>query len=195
MNARVFMPVDKAAFDRFLAKRAEGRFEFVRGRIVEQVTEGTHQHFRLAKRIDAALSVELDENTWEIFRDWEVSTPETVRFGDVVVFPTGGPARARWTEAPSLIVEVLSPRSVVNDLDAKPSEYLALGTLQAYIVASQDEAACLAWVRSNDGSFPTEPVGFRLPDTIKVPSLGVALPLADIYRGIDLQTQDPTSHG
>jgi Uma2 family endonuclease len=184
MNARVFIPVDKAAFYRFIATEPEGRYEFERGRIVQQMTGGTHNHFRIAKRFEQVIERQLDLARWEVLRDWGVDTPVTVRYGDVVVFPAGGRGDALSTLQAALIVEVLSPSSVQRDLDVKPAEYLTLATLQAYIVAGQDEAACQAWIRGTDGQFPGKPKEFGPADTIHVPSLGAAIPVADIYRGI-----------
>ena len=60
MNARVFIPVDKAAFYRFIAKEPEGRYEFERGRIVQQLTGGTQKHFRIAQRFLLALIAQVD---------------------------------------------------------------------------------------------------------------------------------------
>lgn len=195
MNARVFIPVDKAAFYRFIAKEPEGRYEFERGRIVQQLTGGTQKHFRIAQRFLLALIAQVDPKRWIALTDWGVETSKTVRYGDVVVFPTGESSANLWTSNPALIVEVLSPSSVARDMDVKPIEYRSLPTVQAYIVASQDGAACLAWIRGADGTFPAQPVEYAAGDVIAVPSLGVAIPLADIYAGIDFTPQDTTPHG
>ena len=195
MNARVFIPVDKAAFYRFIATEPEGRYEFERGRIVQQMTGGTQNHFRIAQRIILALLAQLDAAKWAALQDWGVDTPKTVRFGDVVVYPAGQPGNSVSTERPAMVVEILSPSSIKRDLDIKPAEYLALPTLEAYIVASQTEAACLAWVRGADGTFPVEPVEYAGDDMIAVARLGVALSIAEIYRGIPLTIEDSPPHG
>jgi len=195
MNARAFIPVDKAAFYRFIATQPEQRYEFEGGRIVQQMTGGTLQHFRLAKRISDLVEPQLDAAKWEVLRDWGVETDKTVRFGDVVVCPAGTPGSVLATPQPALIVEVLSPSSLHNDLDRKPAEYLSLASLQAYIVASQDEAACLAWVRGADGRFPAVPVEFGPNDLVAIPPLGIALSIAAIYSGIIDAPPKDTPHG
>jgi Uma2 family endonuclease len=191
----VFEPVDKAAFLRFIATEPEGRYEFERGRIVQQMTGGTETHFRLARRISLLLEPQLDAGVWRVLQDWGVETPETVRYADVVVYPAGGDGRRRWTNAPAVVVEVLSPSTIRTDIDIKPAEYLALGSLQAYIVASQTDPVCLAWVRGGDGQFPGQPVEFGAGNTIDVCGLHLALAIDDIYRGIELLPRDAFPNG
>lgn len=151
MNLRVFLPVTKQDFCRFIAREPEGRYEFEGGRIVQQMQGATRTHQRLAKRIESLLEVPLDTAKWEALYDWGVETAESVRYGDVVVSPVDEAADSRATKRAALVVEMLSPSSLARDLDVKPFEYMGLTSLQAYIVASQTEAACLAWVRRSDG--------------------------------------------
>jgi Uma2 family endonuclease len=193
MNARskpsVFAPVDKAAFLRFIATEPEGRYEFEGGRIVQQMT-GTFAHYRLAARFRNLFEARLDPARWVVFTDWGVETAETIRYGDVVVSPADEPPSVRWTSRPAIVVEILSPSSIARDLNRKPPENLALASLQAYVVASQTEPACLAWVRGTDGAFPATAVEFGAGETIVAPSLGVSIAIDDVYRGIDLPPAD-----
>ncbi len=193
MNIRAFIPVDKAAFHRFIATEPEQRYEFAHGRIIE-MHGGTNLHFRIARRMSTLLEAQVDAKTWLVFQEFGVETPQTVRFPDVVVLPVGDPSGARWTQVPAVIVEVLSASTSRLDLDEKPREYMSLPSLQAYIVASQTEAACLAWIRGGDGRFPAEPVELVSAEKITIPALGVAIDMADIYAGLALDTKGPPSH-
>ncbi len=195
MNLRVFLPVTKADFYRFVAREPEGRYEFEGGRIVQQMPGATRVHQRLLSRIEALLRAQLDAAKWEPLQDWGIETALSVRYGDVVVSPTDDPGGSRATLGAALIVEVLSPSSLARDLDVKPAEYMGLASLQAYIVASQTEAACLAWVRQPDGRFPPEPTEYQTNGVIAVPGLGIALSVAEIYRGIELSSDDSAPQG
>ena len=186
MNARVFIPVDKATFYRFIAREPEERYEFERGRIVQQMAGGTRNHFKIAGRIRTLLEQQLDPAKWEALHERGVETADSVRFADVVVELASEPGTSVSTLRPSVIVEVLSPSSLDRDLDRKPSEYLSLATLEAYIVASQTEAACLVWLRGADRGFPDAPREYAAGDVIGIVSLNVALSIDDIYRGIAL---------
>lgn len=83
------------------------------------------------------------------------------------------------------MVEVLSPSTRATDLSLKPAEYMSLTALQAYIAAEQDEAKCLVWMRDEAGAFPDAPVEVTgLTATISLREPRVAIPLAEIYRGL-----------
>lgn len=188
MTEHAFIIVDKATFYRFTQSAPEGhRYEFVRGRIVEDMTGGTLAHSKIARRFATAFERQLDEARWEVTNgsDRGVDTVETVRCPDVVVEPAGAAGDSLATTEPVVIVEVLSQSSGERDLEIKPSEYLELPSLVVYIVASQKGPACQVWLRGSDGSFPAQPATIEGRDqVIHVPALSVAIALADVYRGI-----------
>ena len=188
MTAHPFLIVDKATFYRFLASAPEGhRYEFVRGRIVQEMGGGTLKHSKLARRFSIVIERQLDEAKWEINNgsDRGVETSQTVRLPDVVVEPAGASDTSLATIEPVIIVEVLSVSSGERDLEAKPAEYTSLASLVAYIVASQDEPACQVWLRGLDGTVPEQPSTVEGRDqVIQIPTLSVAIPLAEVYRGI-----------
>jgi Uma2 family endonuclease len=185
MSAKAFIKVDKPTFLKFVAANDEGRYEFEQGRIVQQMTGGTQRHGRIAGRFYALLAQQIDAKRWVAMFERGVDTPNTIRFADVLVESVTEVGDSLVTTTPAIIVEVLSPSSMARDLDAKPMEYLGLPTLQAYIVASQDEAACLIWLRGGDGSFPATPTELRGPaQVLRVPALGVEFTLDQVYSGI-----------
>ena len=185
MGAKAFIKIDKSTFLQFVAANDEGRYEFEQGRIVQQMTGGTQRHGRIAGRFYAMLAQQVDPARWVAMFERGVDTPTTIRYADVLVESVAEPGDSLVTATPALIVEVLSPSSMARDLDAKPTEYLSLPTLQAYIVASQDEPACLIWLRDASGHFASQPTELRgIASVVRVPSLGVELTLDQVYRGI-----------
>lgn len=187
MTAHPFLIVDKATFYRFVVDAPEGqRFEFVRGRIVHAMTGGTFDHNQISLRVAMIVSRQLDSEVWAVsVADRGVETSETIRYPDVVVERSIGASKSLSTNGPAIIVEVLSATSGERDIEAKPVEYMSLASLQAYIVASQDEPACLVWLRGADGQFPSQPQTIDGRDqVIHIPALSVAIPLAEVYRGI-----------
>jgi len=194
MNIRAFVPIDKAEFHRFIATEPEGRYEYARGRIVE-THGGTNRHFRIARLFSRLLEAQLDSKAWLVFQEFGVESSQTVRFPDIVVLPASDPSTSRWTQAPALIVEVLSPSTTSLDLDEKPTEYMNVDTLAAYVVASQTEAACLAWVRGSNGTFPARPCEYTTGQTIAIPALGIAIEVAAIYAELELNSRGPSPHG
>jgi Uma2 family endonuclease len=184
MTVNALIKVDKATFFKF-ARSHEGRCEYVRGRIMMQAG-GTRRHSRVAKRFLVLLNSQLDPLKWETLgSDLAIDVGETVRYPDVLVEPVIAEAEGLTALQPALVVEVLSPSSEERDLNAKAAEYLAIASLQAYIVASQDEAMCLVWLRGDDGEFADEPLEFKgHKAVIRIASMSVEICLGDVYQGI-----------
>ena len=185
MNA--FAKVDKVTFLRFAAEHTEQRYEYVRGRIVQQMTGGTRDHGQVARRITRMIEDQVDSARHTVIPERGVETSETIRYPDVVVEPADEPGKSLSTMRPALIVEVLSPSTAATDLDVKPAEYLSLDTLDAYVIASQVEAAMLVYERGADGRLATEPreiSGSNAELKISGRSFTLTLRFADIYKGI-----------
>lgn len=186
MNAFTFMKVDKASFYRFVQGQGEGRYEYVQGRIMQQMAGGTHRHTEISKRFLLALHGGIDQSKWTASGpDRGVETHVTIRYPDASVEPVGADPKSLATLSPVVLVEVLSPYSEDRDMFVKPSEYLALSSLQAYIIASQDEAACFVYLRRPAGTFAEEPETVQGFDkSIDIPALSLSIPLEEIYRGL-----------
>jgi Uma2 family endonuclease len=184
MNASAFIKVDKATFFK-VAERHEGRCEYVRGRVIMQAG-GSRRHSAIAREFLVTLVSQLDRKLWAAFgSDLAIDVGDVIRYPDVFVEPAAADPDGLASPQPVLVVEVLSPSSEERDLETKPEEYFSIPSLQAYIVASQDEAVCLVWLRGPDGNFPAEPVEIAgVTSVIRIPPLSVEIALADIYRGI-----------
>ena len=187
MSTRPLAKVDKAAFFRFVQQQDEQfRYEYVRGRIMQQMAGGTRRHARIAARFIDAFSERLDHLRWFVMpSDLAVDTGPTIRYADVVVEPFEADPDELATRTPAIIVEVLSKSSEDRDLYVKPSEYLSVETLRAYIVASQDEPLCFVWTKDDKGQFPIDGIEIRgNAAVIAVPLLSNRIPLAEIYAGL-----------
>lgn len=185
MNA--FAKVDKETFLRFVATRRGERFELVKGRIVQQMPGGTRRHMHVMRRLLDVIGGAVDETKWTVLPERGVDTGASIRYPDIVVEPADEPGDSLATARPVLIVEVLSPSSSASDLDVKPGEYLGIASLDAYIVVSQTEIACLLWARGADGSFPREPREIAGADAMVELSCRAGtfrLPLGAVYRGV-----------
>ena len=185
MNVRTFINVDKAAFYRFIQTEPEGRYEYEWGRIVQQQHDGTRRHVRIGANFHTLMSAQIDQAQWCVFEGRGVETAQTIRYPDVVVEPATESDDSISTLKAAVVIEVLSPSSVDRDLLVKPAEYLGLETLQAYIVASQDEAKCTVWLRGANGEFTDEPCVLMGDDKIiDIPALSLSIQLPNIYAGL-----------
>jgi Uma2 family endonuclease len=181
MNVQPRVPMDK---DTFLAwaQGREGRFELVERRVVTALG-GSKTHALIASQLIRALWARIDATKWVVLgSDLAVDVGrDSLRYPDAIVDCLGG-QRALVATAPVLIAEVLSPSSATLDLGDKAAEYLRLPSLAAYLVLSQDEIKAWVYVKGqHPGPTPIAGAGA----TISVPALGIDLPLAEIYRGVE----------
>lgn len=88
----------------------------------------------------------------------------------------------RFTD-PVVIFEVMSDDSARRDLLTKNAEYAATPSLRRYIVLAQDEMAGTMFERVG-----ADWVGHLLrPHSIlAMPEIGIELPLAELYEGVEL---------
>jgi Uma2 family endonuclease len=180
MNVQTNLRMDKPAFLAWIQER-EGRYELDQGHVV-MMTGGTRGHGRITRRLAVALEQRIDADQWEVWTsDFGVDLgPKTVRYPDLVIDTVRGGDKDLTAAAPVLIAEVTSPSSATDDLGDKAAQYLGLASLAAYLVLAQDEPKGWVWVRGDSG-FPPGPEIVDESGVIRVPSLGIELPLAEIY--------------
>ena len=105
---------------------------------------------------------------------------------DVLILPRVGPSldpQGRDRSDVIVAFEVLSPSTEGRDLGWKRAAYTKLLSLTHYIVVAQDAVDVVVFARTN--GFAEQPLR-SLDDTIELPSLGISLPLAEIYRDTGL---------
>ena len=78
MNA--FARIDKAAFGAFIQRQTEGRYEFVRGLIVQQMTGGTRVHGLVARRMTRLIEDQIASKSWTVLPERGVETYQTIRY-------------------------------------------------------------------------------------------------------------------
>ena len=108
----------------------------------------------------------------------ETSLPEP----DIMIGPDGD-ASSRECDDIIVAIEVLSDSTADRDLRWKRRAYARLPSLMYYVVIAQDAAEVMVFARA--ASFAEQRIE-SLAATLDLPPLGISLPLADIYQGIDL---------
>ena len=91
---------------------------------------------------------------------------------------------------PTLIVEVLSKSSVLNDRVAKLRRYKNIPSLQYYLIVSQYEFLVESYSRVDDSTSWLYDVYEDQNDIINFPKLDLKLSLSDIYEGIKMREED-----
>ena len=169
------------------ADEQDVKYEYVGG-YVYAMAGGTVRHGTITANMIRQLGNKLDD------KDCTVTSPDVrvqvnadrYRYPDVTVF-CGDPAyhegRTDTITNPALLVEVSSPDSGLLDHGEKLDEYLKLDSLQAYIIVAQDTVRVERYVRRDDGQWLYTSVS-DMDGTVEVPSLGLMLSVADIYRKV-----------
>lgn len=100
---------------------------------------------------------------------------------DVMILPPGDDL-SNWTYDIWVAFEVLSPGSVRRDMVRKRAIYQRMQALTHYVVIAQDRREVTVFARAEAFS----PRMLTGSDVLEIASLGIAIPLAEIYRDIRL---------
>jgi Uma2 family endonuclease len=101
---------------------------------------------------------------------------------DVLIRPDSGRSIRECDDA-IVAVEVLSESTADRDLRWKRKAYARLASLIYYVVIAQDAVEVVVFARAS--KFAEQRLE-SLDATLDLPPLGISLPLAEIYRDIDL---------
>jgi Uma2 family endonuclease len=104
-------------------------------------------------------------------------------YPDLQVVCESNDFRSVYQDRPILIIEVLSPATRRYDLDEKMTSYLAIPSLQSYIVLEQHQPIAILMRRTVNG-FVRETIQ-GLNSQIDFPFLTSSLPMDEIYEGIE----------
>jgi Uma2 family endonuclease len=183
MTVHAPITMSKDAFLAWIDRREERR-EFAGGRVV-MMARATRNHSIVTTNLIVALRARLPVERYDIAAEaFAVHVGDSVRFPDVLVEPVQADGLSLAAKAPILIVEVLSPGSLHLDFGEKPREYLALPTLDTYVVVSPDEPRIWLWQRQ-EGKFPLEPEMIEgIDQQLALPTLQIGIPLIEIYHGV-----------
>lgn len=94
---------------------------------------------------------------------------------------------------PTLVVEVISPSSEADDRGDKFNRYRGNENLKEYVLVSQGTPRIETFLRGEGGSWRLDPTS-GLASTAPLRSLGIELPLSEIYDGVTFPPE-PVSQG
>jgi Uma2 family endonuclease len=164
------------------AEGRPGRYELVRGQVVEMMVGTTRAHGTVVLRVARLLADELDESRWSVATEGlavEIA-PGQIRYPDVLVEPAGGDPKGLAARTPALVVEVLSDSTAQIDLGDKAAEYLSLSSVEDYLVLAQDGPK--GWLfRKGAGPAPKALTGRDV--VVELTGLGAKLAFERVYRG------------
>jgi Uma2 family endonuclease len=165
-----------------LEKISEVRHEFYYGKLIEMPGESKTAN-RIAKNCSRWFDDQLEEQGYESFTHdvkVQVLVNGIYRYPDVVVAPEADDAQEYIVLEPAIMVEVASENSAKTDRHTKLKEYIALPTLKYYLIIAQYEMS--VEVFSREGNRWIVDVFTEINDVIDLPTLGIDLPLYEIYK-------------
>lgn len=118
-----------------------------------------------------------------ILNDVKLQTDDAIYYPDVMVLCDPNDDDPYIKERPTLIVEVLSPTTVVTDRREKMVAYRRLPSLLCHLVIHQSERRIERhWREIVDEPWELEMV---VDGTVKIPALQVQLALGEVYEGVE----------
>ncbi len=91
---------------------------------------------------------------------------------------------------PVAVFEVLSPDTQREDRTIKLSDYNGTPSIAHYVLVEPSQPLVHIYSRGPHGDFLLRPHEIRgLDGTLALPSVALSLPMADVYEGLDFNTQ------
>jgi hypothetical protein len=175
---------------RTIEEKAEGHSEYRDGEIVP-MSGGSLNHSRISGNIFAFLKFLLRDTQFEpINSDLRLWIPEYKRgvYPDMMVFagePQLNENRTDEVLNPILIVEVLSPSTADYDHESKFRMYRSIKSFCEYLLVEQNEPFIEKYSKQEQGWLLSD---FNdLDKSIFLASVGVELPIKEIYRGVSFR--------
>ncbi len=112
---------------------------------------------------------------------------DVVRYPDAVVTCSPFGRSDQLVPAPVILFEVVSPGSLRLDRVVKLREYQAIASVRAYVIVESDAAAVTVLARDQEGD-RFGATGLTEADRLDLPAIGVSMPVAEFYAGIEFGT-------
>lgn len=167
-------------------EKQDVRYELVGGVPSRMMVGVTNQHDRIVVNLIVALSTRFRGTGCVPFTGESAmeTYPGQIRRPDVGVDCGPRDPAAYKAAEPRLVVEVLSPSTRDFDTIEKLAEYRSVATLDMILYVEPNWPEVIVWSRAEDRSWIKSHVEDAAA-TIDIPALGVGLPLAEIYDGVE----------
>jgi Uma2 family endonuclease len=186
--------VTKVTEEQYLAldRAAEFRSEFLDGEIIA-MSGGSMRHSALQINLAGEVRLALRGTPCRAFNtDLRVRvSPSMYTYPDLTIV-CGKPLAADGQQDillnPTVIFEVLSPSTEYYDRGLKFRRYREIESLTDYILVDQDQTRIEQFTRADASTWTLH--DYQRPDeALLIPSIGVSLPLAAIYEGIEFPSE------
>jgi Uma2 family endonuclease len=162
-------------------KLSDTRHEFVGGEVFS-IVGASQTHNLIAVNITTALHNRLRGTSCRMFAGtMKLRVGDDFYYPDVLVTCDRSDLEPLYVERPSLIVEVLSPGTVMRDTHEKLLAYQAIASLQEYALVEQDRREIRIYRRAG-ASWDVASVTGTEP--LQLASVDTSVSLDEIYAGV-----------
>lgn len=173
-----------------LEAASDEKHEFRDGEILA-MAGATESHNLIKNNLIRALGNRLEKSPCRVHdSDMRLRASRNLRYTypDVFIvcgerrFDPDDPRRTTLTDA-KVIIEVLSPSTEASDRGEKFAYYMQSPALEEYVLVSQHQPRMETMLRQNDGTWS---VAFfqGIEATVRLRSLGIDLPLSEVYAKV-----------
>lgn len=170
--------------------QASEKHEYYQG-LIYAMAGASRSHNKLTARLAGAINGRLGDSDCEaVVADQKVRAEEDDldAYPDVVVYCDDAAFDAQHPHTllePLILIEVLSPSTGRYDRHAKRDAYLKIPSLRDYLVVSQERVRIEHDFRPEGGAWQRREYHQRA-DSVRLDSLQIEFPVAEIYRRLDL---------
>jgi Uma2 family endonuclease len=180
-----------------MEEAAKTRHEFRDGEIVD-MAGGTEQHAAIAANLISELHARLKVKPCKPYGSdlrLRIGDSSNYVYPDVMVI-CGSPEFHRPPSRstilnPRLVIEVTSASTEADDRGRKFSDYRTIDSLQEYLLVSQDRMEVETFYRQPDGIWAIGPRFTQVGQSVRLRSVEVEIPMAEIYSGIEFIPPPP----
>lgn len=174
-----------------LESETDTRHEYYNGKIIA-MAGGTGRHSILCSNINFEIQFGL-KNKGSKCRGLNSEMKLSIEQANTYLYPDAmvvcGPLQWGGIDPhaitnPILIVEVLSPSSTQRDRSQKFNLYKTLVSFREYVLIAQAEPQVEVYFKKDPYQLWQKTVYNSLEDKVKFQSLGLSIPMADLYRDV-----------
>ena len=171
--------------DSFLAweDRQEAKYEFD-GQEIVPMTGGSVAHQKIVFNLCMVLAGLLDDKAFTVLPTMRLRIGTQIRYPDVVVCAAPLDQTTRTLTDAVAVFEVLSDDTATTDRVDKVLDYAAVPSLRCYVLFEQTAAAATLLRREPGGPWIAS---VHTRGELAIPGLDIAVPLADVYRGLSFK--------
>ena len=148
------------------------------------VPDESAAHARIQANLVGLMRARMRQGAGQVYGiAFKVEVADCVRYPDAVVACTRWPADTTLIHDPVIIFEILGPATHALDRITKNREYAATPSVRRYVRLEPDRIAATVFARI-DGAWRGLLLGEC--EMLRLPEIGLDLPLADLYAGLDL---------